>query len=121
MAASTAIFQLGPLPDLDATPFTYIDLPEIQPAWDLPPLDENAAGSDRLLRSLQDTTGGSAPATPSRKGKEREEPVANPVGAPPDTARASKLDWARMVGGSEGNGGSGTTFEVSRDEPCQHV
>ena len=115
MAASTAIFQLGPLPDLDATPFTYIDLPEIQPAWDLPPLDENAAGSDRLLRSLQDTTGGSAPATPSRKGKEREELVAASVGAPPDIAGAFKLDWARMVGDSEKDGGSEKVFGVSQD------
>jgi len=116
MVSDPTIFQLAPLPDLDARPFTYIDLPTIQPGWDLPPLDENAAGSDRLLQSLEAANAACSQTTPSRKGKEREGPTSSPMVAPPSIAEAFVLDWERMVGGSDVDERPGKVFKVS----CHH-
>lgn len=106
----TSLFQLGPLPNLDAKPYTNLDLPTIRPAWHLPDLDEHAAGSERLLKGLEDLRSGMQPQTPSRKGKERavssyEGPVVSSE-LPP-----TELDWERL-GGDEDGTAQRPLFEV---------
>lgn len=89
-------------------------LPALDHRFDLGRLDEHAAGSERLLAGLENTTFGLKSTTSSRKGKEKESvPPMQPSLAGADERTARDEMWEELMVGEAGPS-TRPTFAVSR-------
>jgi len=115
MAAST-LFRLGDLPSSLGDPYDGLEsLPALEHRFDLPSLDEYAAGSERLLEGLENFRFGERVPTPSRKGKEKEilsSMAGDAVLLAQNETSMSEM-WERVVDEGEAGPSSRPTFQAS--------
>lgn len=116
MAAST-LFRLGDFPSSLCDPHDRLEsLPALEHRFDLPSLDEYAAGSERLLEGLENLRLGGRVPTPSRKGKEKEilTSIAGDAVLLAQNETSMSEMWERVVDEGEAGPSSRPTFQVSR-------